>query len=88
MSRKTQSLYSHFDYTSVIWIYFNSIQPTKHYLEEHAKDVPWYKVVELVLTQKNPKKKGEKFEIKTNNYYILFEIKNKTMRVINAKKRK
>ena len=67
-------------------VYFTDIKPTIHYLEYHAKDVPWYKVVEIILTTKNPRKKGGKFEIEKDNYYILFEIKEKVLYVINAKK--
>lgn len=67
-------------------VYFNEIQPTDHYLEEHEKDVPWDKVVEIILTTKNPRKKGNKFEIEKGCYYILFEIKNNILYVINAKK--
>lgn len=67
-------------------VYFTDIQPTKHYLEEHEKDVPWDKVVEIILTTKNPRKKGDNFEIEKEGYYILFKIENKVLYVINAKK--
>ena len=69
-------------------VYFTDIQPTKHYLDEHEKDVPWDKVVEIVFNTKNPRKKGNKFEIEKDGYYILFEIENKILYVINAKKEK
>jgi len=55
-------------------------------LEEHAEDVPWDNVVELIFTIKNPRKKGDKFEIEHDGYYILFEIKETVLYVINAKK--
>lgn len=67
-------------------VYFTDIQPTQHYLEEHAEDVPWDKVVELIFTIKNPRKKGNKFEIEKEGYYLLFEIKNTVLYVINAKR--
>ena len=67
-------------------VYFKDIQPTDHYLEEHEKDVPWDKVVEIIFSTKNPRKKGDKFEIEKDSYYILFEIKNNVLYVINAKK--
>lgn len=66
-------------------VYFTDIQPTKHYLEEHEKNVPWHKVVEIIFTTKNPRKKGDTFEIEKDNYYIVFTIKNNTLYVINAK---
>ena len=67
-------------------VYFTGIQPTDHYSEEHEKDVPWDKVVEIIFSTKNPRKKGDKFEIEKDGYYILFEIKNNVLYVINAKK--
>jgi hypothetical protein len=67
-------------------VYFTEIQPSQHYLEEHAEDVPWDNVVELIFTIKNPRKKGDKFEIEHDGYYILFEIKETVLYVINAKK--
>ncbi len=67
-------------------VYFTAIQPTTHYLEEHAREVPWDKVVEIIFGTKNPRKKGGKFEIDKGGYYILFEIKGKVLYVINAKK--
>lgn len=67
-------------------VFFEDIQPTSHYLEEHGKDVPWDKVVEIIFSTKNPRKKGNNYKIEKQGYYILFEIKNKTLYVINAKK--
>jgi len=67
-------------------VYFTRIEPTEHYLENHEKNVSWDKVVEIILKTKNPKKKEDKFEIEDNDYYILFEIKNNILCVINAKK--
>jgi len=67
-------------------VYFTSIEPTQHYLDYHAKNVPWDKVVEIILTTKNPRKKGNKFEIKKEGYYILFKIEKNTLYVINAKR--
>jgi len=67
-------------------VYFSKVQPTDHYLEEHAKDVSWGKVVEIIFATKNPKKKEDKFEIEKGGYYILFKIENNVLYVINAKK--
>ena len=69
-------------------IYYESIEPTKHYIEHHQQEVPWIKVIEILFKTKNPKKKGDKFEIENDGYYILFEIKEKVLYVINAKKDK
>lgn len=69
-------------------VYFTRIVPSKHYLEEHAQEVPWHEVVSLIFRTKNPRKKGDKFEIEQAGYYLLFEIKKKTLYVINAKRGK
>jgi len=67
-------------------VYFTEIEPTDHYLEEHEQDVPWNKVVEIIFSTKNPRKKGDNYEIEKDGYYILFEIKKNILYVINAKK--
>ena len=67
-------------------VYFTDIQPTDHYLEEHEKEVPWQKVLEIIFSTKNPRKKDDKFEIEKDGYYVLFEIKDKVLYVINAKR--
>jgi len=67
-------------------VYFADIQPTDHYAKEHEKNVPWDKVVEIIFSTKNPRKKDDKFEIEKEGYYILFEIKDNILYVINAKK--
>ena len=66
-------------------VYFTSINPTAHYLEDTTNNLPWEKVVDIIFTTKNPRKKGNKFEIETENYYIPFEITNNILWVINAK---
>ncbi len=68
-------------------VYFIGIEPTDHYFKEHKKNVPWDRVVEIIFSTKSPRKKGNKFEIEKDGYYILFEIKNNILYVINAKKR-
>ena len=39
-----------------------------------------------IFSTKNPRKKEDKFEIEKEGYYILFEVKNNVLYVINAKK--
>ena len=65
--------------------YFTNIRTTDHYLEEHVNDMPWDLVVQVICSCKSPRKKGDKFEIETPKYYVLFELKNKIIYVINAK---
>lgn len=67
-------------------VYFTSIEPTEHYLKEHAQEVPWHEVVEIIFSTKNPRKKGDKFEIVCRGYYVLFELRNNVIYVVNAKR--
>ena len=67
---------------------FNSIKKTEHYRQNHEENFSWDEVVRIIFqSSKNMKKKGNKIEIETRNYYILCEIKDKTLWVINAKRR-
>lgn len=66
-------------------VFFKEIRPTEHYIENHQEDVPWHKVVEIILTTKNPRKKMGKFEIEKDGVYILFKIEDGVLWVINAK---
>ena len=67
-------------------VFFLHIEPTEHYLEFHKREVPWEKVIEVMFSTKDPRKKGDKFEISNKGYYLLFEVKNSVAYVINAKR--
>jgi len=70
-------------------VYFTAIKKTEHYKENHELDVPWSEVVEVIFkSSKNIKKKGDKYEIETERYYILMELKSNVLYVINAKRRR
>ncbi len=69
-------------------MHFKGIRKTKHYKEYHEKNFPWSKVIEIILTAKNKRKKGNKIEIKTKDYYILCQLKDSILWVINAKQTK
>ena len=70
-------------------VYFTSIKKTEHYIKEHEHDIPWNEVIEIIFkSSKNIKKKGNKYEIETGQYYVLMELKNKVLYVINAKRRR
>ncbi|MFH1408638.1 MAG: hypothetical protein ABIH34_01915 [Nanoarchaeota archaeon] len=69
-------------------VFFRTIWPTIHFLEQHDHEMSWEGIVHILLTTKNPRKKGSKFEIETEHVYILFEIVNGIAYVINAKRRK
>ena len=67
---------------------FHSIRKTEHYKTYHEESFPWSEVVGVMLqSSKNMKKKGNKIEIETRKYYILCELKDQTLWVINAKRR-
>jgi len=69
-------------------VHFKAIKKTLHYQENHELNVPWSEVIETILkSSKSMKKKGNKYEIETDNYYILTELKNQELYVINAKHR-
>jgi hypothetical protein len=64
---------------------FKSIRKTFHYIIHHEKSFPWSEVIEIIMTTKNIRKKGNRLEIETPEYYILCELENKVLWVINAK---
>lgn len=67
---------------------FKSIKKTEHYKQYHESDVPWSEVVSVIFqSSKNMRKKGNKIEIETGKYYMLCEVKDQTLWVINAKRR-
>lgn len=65
-------------------MHFEEIKPTKHYLEHHS-NIPWCKVIGIILTSKQRKKRGDKIIIKKDGNYILCKLENKILWVINAK---
>ena len=66
-------------------MYFTEIRKSQHYVDHHENEMPWSKVVEIILTTKNKRKKGDKIEIETDRYYLLCELKDCVLWVINAK---
>ena len=69
-------------------VYFTAIKKTEHYEENHEMDVPWSEVVEIIFkSSKAMRKKGNKYEIETDKYYILMDLKSTVLYVINAKRR-
>ncbi len=69
-------------------VYFTGIRKTKHYKENHERDVPMFEVIKIIKENpKNIRKKGTKFVIDDKNVYILFKIKDNTLYIINAKRK-
>lgn len=69
-------------------MYLKAIRKTEHYKENHENSFPWSEVIRIIMTSKNPRKKDNKIEMETNNHYILCEIKDNILWVINAKNTK
>ena len=70
-------------------VYFTDIKETRHYIENHKKEFSWSEVLKTIYKSlKNIRKKHGKYEIERNGYYILMELKDKTLYVLNAKKRR
>lgn len=67
-------------------VYFTDIRTTHHYIKDHEREIPWGEVVWIVSNTKNPRKKGDKFEIENSDCYILFKVRSKTAYIINAKR--
>ncbi len=68
-------------------VYFTEIKKTTHYVEQHEKEVPWSEVVTLIFSSaKQIRKKGNRYEIENERYYVLMEIKDGVIYVINAKR--
>ena len=69
-------------------VYFIGIKKTKHYILNHEKQVPWVEVISVVLkSSKIIRRKGDKLEIETNTHYILCELNNNILHIINAKRK-
>ncbi len=67
---------------------FREIRKDQHYIQEHEREVPWNEVISVITTSmKNLRKKGNKFEIENESYYILCEWRNPDLYVINAKRK-
>ncbi len=66
---------------------FKEIKKTKHYQDFHEHEVPWHKVIEIIFTTKNKRKRRDKIQIETDKYYVLLKIEDKIAYVINAKRK-
>lgn len=69
-------------------VYFKEIQKTEHYKEFHERQFPWLEVITVIVcSKKQIRKKDGKLEIETERYYILCELKDTILYVINAKRK-
>ena len=68
-------------------MHWKEIRRTDHFEEYHKGTLAWSDVVRLIYTIKNKRKKGDKIEIENDRFYILCELKDKILYVINVKKK-
>jgi len=68
-------------------MYWKEIKKTKHFEQYHKDILAWSNIVKLLFLIKNKRKKGSKIEIEDSRFYILCELKDKILYVINVKKR-
>ena len=70
------------------YMYWKEIRRSDHFEEYHKETLVWSDVVRLIYTIKNKRKRGDKLQIEDNRFYILCEVKNKILYVINVRKKK
>ena len=67
---------------------FDDIEKTTHYKRQHEHDVPWDVVVHAIFTTKRKKIGEYLYSFTSEHYYILAKLDGRTLKVINAKRRK
>ena len=68
-------------------MHWEEIRRSEHFELYHKGTLPWNEVISLIYTIKNKRKKGDKIEIEDNKFYILCELKDKILYVINVKRK-
>jgi len=68
-------------------MHWEEIRRSEHFELYHKGTLPWNEVIRLIYTIKNKRKKGDKIEIEDNKFYILCELKDKILYVINVKRK-
>ena len=64
------------------------VKKTEHYKKYHEHEVPWWEVVQAILSTKIRRKRGDKIQIETKSLYILCRLEGVVLWVINAKRKK
>lgn len=64
-------------------MYWKEVKRSKHFDEYHKRILAWSDIVKLIYEIKNKRKKGNKIE--NDKFYILCELKDKILYVINVK---
>ena len=68
-------------------MYWKEIRRTEHFERYHKGVLAWSDIVRLIHEIKNKRKKGNKIEIEDNKFYILCELKERILYIINVKKK-
>ena len=68
-------------------MHWKEIRRSDHFEKYHKGALAWSDVVRLVYTIKNKRKKGDKIQIENDRFYILCELKDKILYVINVKRK-
>ena len=68
-------------------MYWEEIRRSNHFEQYHKGTLAWSDIVRLIYTIKNKRKKGDKIEIEDDKVYILCELKEKILYVINVKRK-
>jgi hypothetical protein len=68
-------------------MHWEQIRRSDHFDEHHKESLAWSDIVRLIYLIKNKRKKGNKIEIENNKFYILSELKDKVLYVINVKRK-
>ena len=65
-------------------MYWEEIRRSNHFEQYHKGTLAWSDIVRLIYTIKNKRKKGDKIEIEDDKFYILCELKENILYVINV----
>jgi len=68
-------------------MHWEEIRKSAHFEEYHKGILAWSEIVRLIYTIKNKRKRGNKIQIEDNRFYILCELKDKILYVINVKRK-
>ena len=68
-------------------MYWKEIIRSEHFEQYHKGTLAWNDVIRLIYTIKNKRKKGDRIKIEDDRFYILCELKDKRLYVINVKRK-
>ena len=68
-------------------MYWKEIKKSEHFEQHHKGTLAWNDVITLIYKIKNKRKKGNKLEIENDKFYILCELRDQILYVINVKKK-